>query len=233
MSRSVTKNILSALGKTIISCFLISLLIVVVMRFLPFAVTPLMGIRYVGNALHNKPNPTFHKQWLTLKEVNPLFIKAIIAAEDQLFFQHDGFDIAAIKKALKTNQQKRTIKGGSTISQQTAKNAFLWPSRSWIRKGFEAYFTVLIECIWSKQRILEVYVNVIEMGNGIYGIQAASQYYFHKNANQLTAHEAASLAAILPSPLRWNPVKPSPYVRQRIYWIEKQMRQIGNINLQQ
>jgi monofunctional biosynthetic peptidoglycan transglycosylase len=142
---------------------------------------------------------------------------AVIAAEDQNFEEHFGFDLEAIKKAESYNDKHKgkRLKGASTISQQTAKNVFLWPSRSWIRKGFEVYFTFLIEVLWSKKRIMEVYLNVIETGNGIYGIEAASQMYFKKPSSRLSINESARLAAILPNPLNWSPVNPSPRLARK------------------
>jgi monofunctional biosynthetic peptidoglycan transglycosylase len=157
------------------------------------------------------------KDWVSLEKISSAMPLAVIAAEDQKFEEHFGFDLEAIKKAEKYNkkhQGKRT-RGASTISQQTAKNVFLWPNRSYIRKGFEVYFTFLIEIFWSKQRIMEVYLNVIEMGNGIYGVEAAAQEYFHKPASKLSVREASLIAAILPSPLKWSPVKPNARVQKK------------------
>jgi len=152
-----------------------------------------------------------------LEKISSAMPLAVIAAEDQKFEEHFGFDLEAIKKAEKYNKrhQGKKTKGASTISQQTAKNVFLWPNRSWIRKGFEVYFTFLIEIFWSKQRIMEVYLNVIEMGNGVYGVEAAAQEYFHKPASKLSVREAALIAAILPSPLKWSPVKPNARVQKK------------------
>jgi len=148
-----------------------------------------------------------------------------MTSEDQRFNEHFGLDMEAIQKAVQYNEKHKNKKrGASTISQQTAKNVFLFPSRSWLRKGFEVYFTFLIEIFWSKQRIMEVYLNVIELGNGIYGAEAASQYYFHKPANQLSVHQAASLAAILPLPLKWSPTKPNARVVRRTEWIKRNMK---------
>jgi monofunctional biosynthetic peptidoglycan transglycosylase len=148
-----------------------------------------------------------------------------MASEDQLFLEHFGFDLEAIKKAYKNNNNKKRkiTRGASTISQQVAKNVFLWPGRSWLRKGFEVYFTFLIEVCWSKERIMEVYLNVIEMGNGIYGAEAASEYYFKKNASMLNRDQAALIAAVLPNPLRWSPIKPSKYILKRKEWIKRNM----------
>ncbi len=152
---------------------------------------------------------------------------AVIAAEDQLFAEHSGFDMEAIEKALDHNARGKRVRGGSTISQQVAKNLFLWQGRSWLRKGLEAWYTVLIEAMWPKQRIVEVYVNVAEFGDGIYGAQAAARSYWRKDASALSAAEAARLAAVLPSPKRYSAARPGPYVQRRAAWIQRQMRQIG------
>lgn len=166
------------------------------------------------------------KDWVSLDEMSPEMPIAVVASEDQLFFDHYGFDIKAIQKALKYNKKKngKKIKGASTISQQTAKNVFLWDGRTWLRKGLEVYFTALIEVFWSKERILEVYLNVIETGDGIYGAEAAAQYYFNKPVSKLNTNEAAAIAAILPLPLKWSASKPSPAVKKKKEWIIRQMR---------
>jgi len=148
--------------------------------------------------------------------MSPALPRAAIAAEDARFCEHHGFDVDAIEKAMRhDDRHPGSIRGGSTISQQTAKNVFLWPERSWARKGLETYFTVLIEAIWGKRRIMEVYLNTVEMGPGLYGVEAASQRYFHESAKQLAPFQAARLIAILPSPLKWQAVDPGPYVRRR------------------
>ena len=154
--------------------------------------------------------------------------KAVIASEDQAFFQHDGFDYKAIQKAIKHNEKGKTIRGGSTISQQTAKNIFLWQGRSYIRKGLEAIYTFIIEKVWGKDVILERYLNSIEMGRGVFGIEAASQYYFGKSAKDLTKSEAAWIATVLPNPQEYDPKNPSAYLMRKHAWI---MRQMNNISL--
>ncbi len=156
---------------------------------------------------------------------------AVICAEDQNFLKHKGFDFKAIKKAYQGNKEGKQLKGGSTISQQTAKNVFLWPERSWLRKGLEAYFTFLIENLWSKERILEVYLNSIEMGNGVFGVEAASKYWFNKDAKYLTRYEAASIAAILPNPRNYKASPRTKYIDNRKNWIVKQMRNFGTFDL--
>lgn len=163
------------------------------------------------------------KKWLNYEDLSNNLKRAAIAGEDAYFISHSGFDTKAIRKAFERNQAGKTLRGGSTISQQVAKNVFLWPKRSWLRKGLEAYFTVLIEAFWSKKRILEVYLNVIEMGQGVYGAEAAAHYYFHKSAKSLTRKEAALIIAILPSPQKWDAKRPSAYVNRRANSIVRYM----------
>ncbi|RKD18247.1 monofunctional biosynthetic peptidoglycan transglycosylase [Pelobium manganitolerans] len=169
------------------------------------------------------------KQWLSFDELSNNLKKAAIAGEDANFMQHNGFDFEAMQKAFKKNQKSKKLRGGSTISQQTAKNVFLWPGRSYIRKGFEAYFTFLIELCWSKNRILEVYLNVIEMGDGVYGAEKACQKYYGKSASSLSKAQAALLIAVLPNPRKWSPAKPTNYLSHRQYLILRNMRNLGKI----
>lgn len=166
-------------------------------------------------------------RWVPLQRIAPELPLALVAAEDQLFPQHTGFDRAAIEAALEGNREGGRLRGASTISQQTAKNLFLWSGRSWLRKGLEAWYTVLLETLLPKRRILELYANVAEFGDGIYGAEAAAQRFFGKPASALGARESARLAAVLPSPKRYVAEPPSPYVRERAAWIERQMRQLG------
>ena len=182
---------------------------VVVYRFAPPPITLLMVERmFQGHGLDHR--------WRPLSQMSPALPRAAIAAEDARFCEHHGFDVDAIEKAMRhDDRHPGSIRGGSTISQQTAKNVFLWPERSWARKGLETYFTVLIEAIWGKRRIMEVYLNTVEMGPGLYGVEAASQRYFHESAKQLAPFQAARLIAILPSPLKWQAIDPGPYVRRR------------------
>jgi monofunctional biosynthetic peptidoglycan transglycosylase len=170
------------------------------------------------------------KHWVNFDEIADPMKRAAVASEDQLFLEHHGFDFHAIEKAIDKNQHSRKLIGGSTISQQTAKNVFLWPGRSYLRKGLEAWFTMLIELCWSKQRIMEVYLNEIEMGDGIYGVEAASINYFHKSASQLNRQQAALIAAVWPNPLKWSPANPDNYIRHREYLIMKNMRRLGPLD---
>ena len=166
-----------------------------------------------------------HHQWVPWPTISPYLPIAVVAAEDQKFPEHRGFDTESIRSALEENGSKG--RGASTISQQVVKNLYLWPGRSWVRKGIEAYLTVFLETLWPKQRILEVYLNIAELGPGIFGAEAAAQGFFGKPASELTAREAALLAAVLPSPKRMSPARPSPYVEERVDWVLRQMEQLG------
>ena len=170
-------------------------------------------------------------RWRSLDKISPNLVAAAIAAEDARFCSHGGFDMEAIEKALQNNERGRKIRGGSTISQQTAKNVFLWPGRDWIRKGLEAGYTLMIETVWSKRRIMEVYLNVAEMGPGVFGAEAAAQHWFDKSAADLTPREAARIAAILPSPRRYNAGAPGPYVRRRASSVQANARVVRNEGL--
>ncbi len=214
--------------KTVIYFFIFSFLFTLMYRFVPVPFTPLMFIRVVEQKLAGKPMK-LKKDWVSIEESGPMPIAAM-AGEDAKFMDHIGFDFEAIDKAVDYNKTHKKKKGASTISQQTAKNVFLWPGRTWIRKGLEVYFTLLIELLWSKERILEVYINVIEMGDGIYGVEAASQYYFKKPATKMTRMEAAKIASILPNPLKWSVKKPSPYLVARQNWIRNNMDYIKGID---
>lgn len=206
-----------------------TLLVVILYRFVPVYFTPLMIIRYAEALTDSKKEARILRNWTPIEEISPNMWLAVVAAEDQNFMTHFGFDLDAIEKAREHNKKSRRIRGASTISQQTAKNVFLWPQRSWLRKGLEAYFTFLIEVFWGKKRIMEVYLNVAEMGQGIYGAEAAAQFYYNKTADRLSRSEAAMLAAILPSPLRRNPARPSAYLVARQQRILNQMNNLGKI----
>lgn len=205
----------------------VSVLLVLFYKFVPVAFTPLMAIRYFnGNTDYE-----YKHDWVPIEEISPNLQLAAVCAEDQNFLNHNGFDYEAIKRAFSENKIKKRTKGGSTISQQTAKNVFLWPQRSWLRKGFEVYFTFLIENLWGKDRILEVYLNSIEMGDGIYGAEAASDYWFNKKAKSLTRQEAASIVAILPNPRKFKANPRTKYLERRKTWIMKQMQNYGSFQL--
>ena len=197
----------------VVAFFASTILSVVVLRWVPVWFTPLMFIR-LGQQMSQGRELTLHHHWVPYDEISPSLSLAVMGSEDARFLEHHGFDYKAIEHAAIRNlkhPEKRKL-GASTISQQTAKNVFLWPGRSWVRKGFEVYFTALIELFWSKQRIMEVYLNSIEMGDGIYGADAVAEWHFHKTASGLTKAECALIAATLPNPLRYNSAKPSAYV---------------------
>jgi monofunctional biosynthetic peptidoglycan transglycosylase len=170
-----------------------------------------------------------HKSWLPVEDISANLKKAAIAGEDINFLDHKGFDFKAMETAFVKNKKGKSIRGGSTISQQTAKNVFLWPGRSYIRKAFEAYFTILIELLWGKERILEVYLNVIEMGDGIYGAEAAVQNYWGKSANSMSKSQASLLIAVLPNPRRWSPARPSRFVYYKQSLILRNMRSLKKV----
>lgn len=206
---------------------ILSVGLTLVYRFVPVPVTPLMVIRLVEQMFDSEKKVRLSKDWVPMSEISKNAPQAVYASEDQKFLDHNGFDFEAMQKAWEGNKKGKRIKGASTITQQTVKNVFLWPDRSYIRKGLEAYFTVLVEVLWPKERIMEVYLNVIEMGPGIYGIEAAAQNYYNKPAVKLNRSEAAMIAAVLPNPNRWNPKKPTPYILGRQAWILRQMNNLA------
>lgn len=211
---------------TILMAFVVvTNMLVLVFKFVDPPLTPLMLIRTVEQWWDGKPL-RIRQDWVPFNDVSENLSLAVMASEDQKFFDHAGFDWDAIDNAVDHNENSKRKVGASTITQQTAKNLFLWPQRSWLRKGLEAYFTVLLEFWWSKTRIMEVYLNIIETGDGIYGAEAACRNHFNHGSKRITAAEAASLAAILPNPLKWSPTKPLPGVRRRKNWILGQMRNI-------
>jgi len=198
---------------------------ILLFSFLPVPFSAVMVERQLGAWLRGDFSYVAHSDWVGHDDISPWMGLAVIASEDQKFPSHWGFDVAAIESVLDNSDSR--MRGASTLSQQTAKNLFLWDGRSWIRKGLEAGLTVGIETVWTKRRILTVYLNIAEFGPGVFGVEAASQRYFHKPASRLTAAEAALLAAVLPNPIRFHAAAPSGYVRQRQQWILRQMRQLG------
>jgi monofunctional biosynthetic peptidoglycan transglycosylase len=219
------RRILGILLKVTLAFLALSVLSVIVLRFMAPPFSALMVERRIGSWFaEGKYSPTY--KWVSLDKIAPVMSAAVIASEDQKFSDHYGFDIDAIQRAMGHNERSPRTKGASTLTQQTAKNMFLWSSRSWLRKGVEAYFTVLLETFWGKRRILETYLNIVEFGDGIYGVEAAAQYYFRKPASRLNSEEAAILAAVLPNPRRYKVKSPSPYVRDRQQWILQQMYQL-------
>lgn len=207
----------------LVGFFVSTILAVVCLRFIPVFITPLMVIRCVEQ-VGGGESIKMHHHWVPMEEISRHMPVAVMASEDQRFLKHHGFDYNAIEKAAIHNMKGGKRHGASTISQQTAKNVFLWPGRSWIRKGFEVYFTFLIEMMWSKQRIMEVYLNSIEMGDGIYGVDAVAEYHFNTTASQLSRSQCALIAATLPNPRRFNSAAPGEYMRKRQRQIEHEMR---------
>ena len=220
------KKALHFLKRALLYFFAISIVLTIIYRFVPPPITFLMVQRMVEQKMDGE-KIKLKKDWVSIEEISSFMTRAAIASEDGRFLDHHGFDIEAMQKAYKYNQKSKRTKGGSTITQQVAKNVFLWPARSYLRKGLEAYFTLLIEIFWSKERIMEVYLNCIEMGDGVYGIEAAAQHYFKKPAKELSKRESAAIAAILPNPRKWSASKPNAYIQKRQYRILKAMKYVG------
>jgi len=214
--------------KMLLWFFGLSIAFVVLFKFVPVPFTPLMVIRYFENSAADKENHFSHN-WEPIEKISMNLQKAVIASEDGTFLTHNGFDFIAMQKAYKSNERGRKVRGGSTISQQTAKNVFLWQGRSYLRKGLEAYFTVLIELIWGKERIMEVYLNSIEMGDGVYGAYAATEHWYRKDASSLTMQQAAGIAAILPNPRKFKATSSSSYINNRKTKIVRIMRHMGKV----
>ena len=227
-SNSFKDKLKKLLFKALMWFFGLSIFFVVLFKFVPVPFTPLMGIRLLENKIAGK-EIYFSHDWEPLENISKNLQKAVIASEDGTFLSHNGFDFTAMQKAFTNNSRGRKIKGGSTISQQTAKNVFLWQGRSYIRKVLEAYFTVLIELVWGKERIMEVYLNSIEMGDGVYGAQAAAKHWYRKDAANLTPIQAAGIAAILPNPRKYTATSSSSYINNRKAKIMRVMRYIGKI----
>ncbi len=211
---SLLKRIMKLSIKVALVFIISSVLSVIFFKFVPVPYTPLMFWKSTASVFSDKFIGINH-DWVPLEKISKSMQRAVIKAEDYKFYQHNGFDFEAIQKAIEYNKTHKRKIGASTISQQTAKNVFLWPSRSWIRKGLEVYFTVLIEFFWTKERIIEVYLNVIEVGPGIYGVEAGAQKFFKKPAKKLNSHEASLIAAVLPNPIKFKVDKPSRYVLRR------------------
>jgi monofunctional biosynthetic peptidoglycan transglycosylase len=226
--RNRLRKIGKIVGLIMIGLFLLQLLVIIAFKWIPLPITPLIVMRGIDKSIAGEKTG-YSKTWKSFDQMSDHIKLAVICSEDQRFFEHYGFDFGAIEKAMEYNvkqQKKGTTKrrGASTISQQTAKNVFLWPSRTWIRKGLEFWFTFWIELIWGKKRILEVYLNVVELGDGIYGAEAAAQRYWKTSALKLNAERAALLAAALPSPRRYNVSNPGSYMQKRQQWVLRQMR---------
>jgi monofunctional glycosyltransferase len=226
-SRPLGRRILRGVLFAVLGWIVITVACVLTMRWInPWTSAFIVRDRFVAWQQDDKAF-VYRRQWVDLKQIAPPMRLAVIAGEDQRFPEHWGFDFTQIGDALDDREHGRRKRGASTLSQQVAKNLFLWPGQSWVRKGIEAYFTVLIEALWPKRRILEIYLNFAEFGRGIYGVEAAGRTYFRKSAVQLNTYDAALLAAVLPSPKRLKAADPSFYVRSRQSWIVGQMRLLG------
>jgi len=219
----VRRRLLRALKWLAVAALVVPPLLVVAYRFVPVPLTPLMAIRAIGDGAD------IDRTWVPLTAMSRHAPRAAVAAEDNLFCRHGGFDWGSIEDTIDDYVAGRRTRGASTISMQTAKNVFLWPGRDFVRKGLEAYLTVLIELAWPKQRILEVYLNVAEWGEGVYGIEAAARAHFGKRAAALTAREAALLAVVLPNPREWSPRRPTDYVAGRARVVERRVGQLGEL----
>jgi monofunctional biosynthetic peptidoglycan transglycosylase len=222
----VWRLVLRILKLVVIAFVGISILWVIIYRFVDPPGTWLMIQRGFERKAAGK-EWKIDKKWINFDDIADPMKRAAVAAEDASFLENHGFDFKAMERAIDKNQHSHKLVGGSTITQQTAKNVFLWSGRSYVRKAFEAWFTLLIEIFWSKQRVMEVYLNEIEMGDGIYGVEAASQAYFHVSASQLNKSQSALIAAVWPNPLKWSPATPTDYIRHRQYLIMKNMRRLG------
>lgn len=226
------KRILKWIRNLIIGLFLFSILQVVILKYIPVYFTPLMVIRTLEDESEKGFFDWEHK-WVPLNKISPYLSNAVVASEDNLFLEHNGFDWEQIDKAREEAEKGKRIRGASTISQQTAKNVFLWNGKSYVRKALEAYYTVLIEFIWGKERIMEVYLNSIEMGDGIYGAEAVAQKHFNKTADELTRDECALIAASLPNPRKFNSAKPSKYLEKRKNQIISLMGKIKPVSFEE
>lgn len=205
---------------------ILSLVVVVPFRWLNPPITMVMADRWLST---NNDDFKLQQQWLSWDEIPKQAVLAVVTSEDQLFPLHNGFDVDAIISVIKSLGKGKQLRGASTISQQVARNVYLWTGRSWLRKGLEAWFTLLIELTWGKQRILEVYLNVAEWGEGVFGVEAASRYHFDKPARQLTAMQSALLASSLPSPLKYDPAQPAQHLRDRAKWNIQQQKRLGGV----
>jgi monofunctional glycosyltransferase len=226
MIRALLRRLLRWAALTGAAFVVLSVLLVLLLREVPAYGSMVMVERKVQAWLAGESLPIRH-QWRPWEELSVHAKLAVIAAEDQRFLEHRGFDTVEMRRAWQASRNGARLRGASTISQQTAKNLFLWTGRSWARKGLEAWFTLLIETLWSKQRVLEVYLNIAEWDDGVFGLEAAAQHYFGVSADRLSETQASRLAAILPSPRTWDAARPSPHVERRSQWIRQQMRNLG------
>lgn len=226
--KSLGRRIWQYIYRTILILWLLSIVHVVALKYIPVYFTPLMALRSCQSIFDGKA-PRNDKTWMPIEQISHNLVVACIASEDNLFLKHNGFSERAIRQALIERLEGKRIRGGSTISQQTAKNVFTFCSRTWFRKGIETYYTILIELIWGKERIMEVYLNVVELGDGIYGVEAASRHYWGIPANKLSKSQSALMAAALPNPLHYSITRPGPYIQKRQKQILDLMPKMGKI----
>ncbi|MGK2913116.1 MAG: monofunctional biosynthetic peptidoglycan transglycosylase [Porticoccaceae bacterium] len=229
MPRKRRAGLFVILRRLLLLSVVASIAVVLCLRWIPPPTSAFMIERQLGDLFSGRRSTPLHYRWLPWQAMPRSMALAVIAAEDQKFPYHLGFDVNSILKAAENNTETR-VRGASTISQQVAKNLFLWPGRSYLRKGLEAYFTLLLELLWPKGRILEVYLNIAEFGDGVYGVSAAAEVLFRKRPAQLSTFDASTLAAVLPNPKLFDAKHPSPYVRERSGWIRRQMAQLGGTN---
>ena len=220
------KKILRIIACLLLTAILLPVCLVALYRYIPVPVTPLMLTRNIDEGT------PINYTWTPIEKISPNLVQAVVASEDNLFMEHDGFDFKQIEIARREAEAGKRLRGASTITQQTAKNLFLWQGRSWLRKGLEAYFTVLMEQLWSKKRIMEAYLNCIEMGDGIYGAAAVAKINFKTTPDKLTKEQCALIAATLPNPRKFNSAKPSKYMKLRQNAILKNMKNIGPIKFE-
>lgn len=227
--RNTTTKLLVFIGSFLLAALILSILLVLCFRWVPPPTSAFMLKKHFEKPSRGKPAVAVRYRWADWENISPYVPLAVIASEDQKFPYHWGFDFEAITDAVENNLKGGRLRGASTITQQVAKNLFLWSGRSFVRKGLEAYFTVLLELLWSKNRILEVYLNIAEFGDGIYGVRIAAETFYGKRPSRLTRSESSNLAAVLPSPRKLKVKEPSPFVTERADWIERQMEQLGGI----
>ncbi len=227
-AKSVTRKLFRLIRFAVFFFFFSTVLVTIIYRFVRPPVTPLQLIR-VAEQIAEGEQVKMSRGWVKLKDISPHMVQAVVAAEDNNFMKHHGFDLEAIKKARELNKKRKNKLGASTISQQTAKNVFLWPDRTWLRKGLEVYFTGLIEIFWGKRRIMEVYLNVIEMGDGIYGVERAAGKYYRIARVRPKPCRGAMIAAVLPNPRRWSPASPTAYIQRKQQRIMRVMNQLEQV----
>ncbi|MDQ7785622.1 MAG: monofunctional biosynthetic peptidoglycan transglycosylase [Desulfomonilaceae bacterium] len=228
-ARSRVSRLLFIIRRSIICLFILSLAVVVWLRWVPPYTSAVMIEERFSRFFSGKKQDAIRYQWVDLESISPYMRLAVVASEDQSFPDHCGFDFESIRQAVEERKRRGRLRGASTITQQTAKNLFLWNGRSYVRKGFEAYFAILLELLWPKNRILEVYLNIAQFGDGVYGVGAAAKTYLHKSPSKLTRRDAALLAAVLPNPKRFKVRRPSSHVRTRRSWILRQMNLLGGV----